>query len=315
MKTNTEIFSLGVKLSLLAMFSSPVVALAANGVPGPGSAAGPMVVKTIGPAATFLAAGHVVNGVGLRNMMSGTIGTRGVPAGAPIKGAYLYWNYGNNVAVGTATEPMLFNGHLVIGTKVADGAGLCWGTAGTHTYRAVVTPFIPVANPNQDYYIGGGGDNTSGLNPWASPTTIRKNNGAALVVFYGGTAMAPVVGDAVLYDGFGATAMLGGTSTFTLTHTALASGAAQFSMVGADGQRGGTHTNTSSNEIGKFNTVQFSGPPVAASDWDGSASLPLPQLWDVHTHNVSLNGTTSSVVEYAAPTDCVMPVAFVIDKQ
>jgi len=315
MKTNTEIFTLGVKLSLLAIFSSPVVAFAENGVPGPGQAAAPMVIKTVAPSATFAAAGHVVNGVALRNMMSGTIATRGVPAGAPVKAAYLYWNYGNNVSVGTATEPMIFNNHLVIGTKVADGAGLCWGTTGTHTYRAVVTPFIPLANPNQDYYIGGSGETTSGLNPWTSPATIRKNNGAALVVVYGGTTLAPVLGDVMLYDRLSGTAMLGGTSTFTLTHTALATGAAQFSMVGADGQRGVTHTNTSSNETGKFNTVQFSGPPVAASDWDGSEGLPLPQLWDVHTHNVSLNGTTSSVVEYATPSDCVMPVAFIIDKQ
>lgn len=315
MKNYSDIFMLGVKLSAAAVLSSSVVAFAENGVPGPGQAVQPTVALTIGPSFTFAAAGHVVNGVAQRNSMSGTIGTRGVPAGAPIKAAFLYWNYGNNVASGTATEPMLFNGHLVIGTKVADGAGLCWGTTGTHTYRAPVTAFIPGSNPNQDYYIGGGGDNTSGLNPWTSPTTIRKNNGAALVVVYGGTAMAPVPGDVVLYDRFNGAAMLGGTHTFTLTHAALPAGAAQFSMVGADGQRGATHTNASSNETGKFNTVQFSGPPVAASDWDGSGGLPLPQLWDVHTHNVTLNGTTSSVVEYAAPSDCVMPVAFVVDKQ
>ncbi len=315
MKTNTKELKLGLKLSLVAVLSSSTVALAANGVPGPGAAAAPMVLMTIAPTLTFPAAGHVVNGVALRNMMSGTIGTRGVPAGAPIKAAYLYWNYGNNVPVGALAENMIFNGHLVTGTKVADGAGLCWGTTGTHTYRAVVTPFIPLANPNQDYIIGGGGDNTSGLNPWTSPVTIRKNNGAALVVFYGGTALAPVLGDAMLYDRLTGSAMLGGAHTFTLTHAALPVGAAQFSMVGADGQRGGTHTNTSSNEIGKFNAVQFSGPPVAASDWDGSGGLPLPQLWDVHTHNVSLNGTASSIVDYTAPGDCVMPVAFVIDKQ
>jgi len=310
MKTSVDLFSFSVKLSLLAVLSSSAVAVAADGVVGPGQAAAPAVLMTVPPSATFAAAGHVVNGAPLRNMMSATIATRGIPAGAVIKGAYLYWNYGNNVATGTATEPILFNGHLVLGVKVSDTAGLCWGTVGTHTYRAAVTPFLPAANPNQDYVVGGGGDTTSGLNPWAAPSNVRKNNGVALAVFYGG---AGVVGDAMLYDRFTGSAMIGGAHTFTLTHAAQ-TGAAEFSMVGADGQRGGTHTNTASNEIGKFNTVQFSGPPVAASDWDGSSGLPLPQLWDVHTHNVNLSGT-SSAVNYSTPGDCVAPVAFIVDKK
>lgn len=314
MKNNTKICMLGVKLSVMAVLSSSAVALAANGVVGPGQAVQPMVVRTIAPVATILAAGHVANGVALRNMVSGTIATRGVPAGAPIKAAFLYWNYGDNLAVGAATETMIFNGHLVTGVKVADNADLCWGGTGNHTYRTNVGAFIPLSNPNQDYYIGGGGVTTNGLNPWvANPTTTRKNNGAALIVFYGSTTAVPVAGDAMLYDTFSGTAMIGGGGTFTLTHAAL-TGAAQFTMVGADGQRGAGNTNTASNEIGKFDTVQFSGPPVAASDWDGSAGLPTPQLWDVHTHDVTLNGTTSSVVDYTTPTDCVAPVVFIIDK-
>jgi hypothetical protein len=82
-------------------------------------------------------------------------------------------------------------------------------------------------------------------------------------------------------------------------------------MSGADGQRGtGGYDNGASNETGFFNGAQISGPPVAASDWDGAAGLPLVQLWDVHTHIVSY---TSSTVEYTAATgDCLVPVVFVL---
>lgn len=313
MKKNTKL--VGLKLSMIAVLSLSSVALAENGLMSPSEVV-PMaiVTKTVNPALTVLAAGHVVNGVALRNMISGAIATRGIPAAAPIKAAYLYWNYADSSAVGPATENIVFNGHLVTGNKTADHADLCWGTAGTHTYRAYVAAFIPLANPNQDYYVGMMGVTTNGLNPWAPlpPATTRKNNGAALVVFYGGVG---VVGDAMLYDAFSGSAMTSGTHTFTLTHAAALSGAAEFSMVGADGQRGGGHNNTSSNETGRFNTVQFSGPPVAASDWDGSAGLPLPQLWDVHTHNVTLNSLANSVVSYTTPSDCVAPVAFIIDKK
>ena len=82
-------------------------------------------------------------------------------------------------------------------------------------------------------------------------------------------------------------------------------------MVGADGQRGIGHTNIG-NELTFFNGSQIAGPPVASSDWDGSDGWPLPQLWDTHTHNVTLNGSISSV-RYQGSLDCLVPVAFVID--
>ena len=56
--------------------------------------------------------------------------------------------------------------------------------------------------------------------------------------------------------------------------------------------------------------------PVAASDWDGSAGWPTPQLWDVHTHNVGLGTSSlSSVIVYTAPTDCLVPVVFIVGNR
>ncbi len=84
-------------------------------------------------------------------------------------------------------------------------------------------------------------------------------------------------------------------------------------MVGADGQRGQGHDNTASNELSFFNNNQIAGPPVASSDWDGSDGWPLVQLWDTHTHRVTLKGDVSQVDYQAGGNDCLVPVAFVID--
>jgi hypothetical protein len=44
-----------------------------------------------GPSAAFANAGYVAAGVGLRDQGSGSIATTGIPSGAYIARAYLYW--------------------------------------------------------------------------------------------------------------------------------------------------------------------------------------------------------------------------------
>jgi hypothetical protein len=130
--------------------------------------------------------------------------------------------------------------------------------------------------------------------------------GATLIVVFSneGTGVA-------IFDALGGTEFSGAFSV-TLVHPISLSGTGLYTMSGADGQRGTTgYDNGVSNELGFFNLAQISGPPVAASDWDGSAGWPLVQLWDVHTHAVSYSGG-SSEVDYTSFGDCLVPVVFVL---
>jgi hypothetical protein len=286
-----------------------VLANGANGVRDENTTASPVQVN-IGEMFHFLNAEHVANGVALRNRTSGTIHLRGVPAGRSVKAAYLYWNFSDASAVGADTAPALFNGNAVTGTKTADNTDPCWGRAGNHTYRATVTTLMPRTQPNQDYkVVTADSGSTSGENPWLSTPDGTIQEGATLVVVFGsgGASTAVLIYDALSGTGFSSSLSL------TLTHPMIGlSGTGLYTMSGADGQRGTSgYDNTFSNETGFFDGTQISGPPVAASDWDGAAGLPLVQLWDVHTHIVSYTGT-SSLVEYFSSGDCLVPVVFVL---
>jgi hypothetical protein len=305
-KNHRKVLGSCLKAAVVAVSLSSTTSFADNGMVGPGRAVAAAVALNIAPSITLPASGHAAAGVALRNFMTGTIKLAGVPSGVTVRSAYLYWHHEDNVVVGPVGDVVVFNGHRTIGLKVADNPSLCWGGSGTHTYRANVTSFINAGAPNQEYSFAGGGVTTSGQSPWqvGAPATTRKNNGAALVVLYSG---GTTVGDTMIYDALGGGAMSGGAGhTFTLSHAAL-TGAALLTTIGADGQL------PSSGETSAFNGVQYSGTP-GNSDWDGSAGWPTTQLWDVTTHPVSLNGA-SSVITINSGSDCIAPVAFIIDKQ
>jgi len=287
-----------------------VLANGANGLRDKNTTASPVQGISIPEFIHFTSSQHVANGVALRNRASGTIHLRGVPAGRSLRAAYLYWNFSDASAVGADTSGALFNGNAVTGRKTADNTDPCWGMAGNHTYRAIVTPFMTGANPNQDYnvVVASSGITTSGANPWLSSPGTKEEGATLVVVFASGGASTAVV----IYDALSGTEFSSSLS-LTLTHPISLSGTGLYTMSGADGQRGSSgYNNAASNETGFFNGAQISGPPVAASDWDGAAGLPLVQLWDVHTHVVSYT-STSSTVEYTAATgDCLVPVVFVL---
>jgi hypothetical protein len=288
-----------------------VLANGANGLRDKNTTASPVEGIRVPEFTHFTSAQHVANGVALRNRASGTIHLRGVPAGRSVRAAYLYWNFSDASVVGAATAPALFNGNAVTGRKTADNADPCWGRAGNHTYRATVTPFMTAANPNQDYQVVTAiSGSTSGENPWLSTPAGTIQEGATLVVVFGSDGGANTA--VVIYDALSGTEFSSSLS-LTLTHPISLSGTGLYTMSGADGQRGaGGYDNVASNETGFFDGTQISGPPVAASDWDGAAGLPLVQLWDVHTHIVSYTSTESTVEYTAATGDCLVPVVFVL---
>jgi hypothetical protein len=227
--------------------------------------------------------------------------------------ALLYLNFSDGAREGSRTVPVLFDGNNVAAFKTGDHLDPCWGMAGNHSYAADVTAFIPGGGAlNQDYQVVlpfDASTSTTGQNPWApvEPNQKLRVEGATLVVVY---RNQDSTGSVYIYDAF-SDAMFSGSALFTLVHVPLAA-RGRFTMMGADGQRGTGHDNSLSNELTFFNGTQIAGPPVASSDWDGSDGWPLVQLWDTHTHEVTLSGSVSQV-KYQASGDCLVPVAFVID--
>jgi hypothetical protein len=265
------------------------------------------------PSRRFDFADHVANGIAMRNRTAGTIHLRGAPVPSKVMEALLYVNFSDDMREGRPELPVLFNNTNVVAKKTADHDDPCWGMAGNHSYVADVTRLVPIGGHlNQDYQVVlqfGIETSTSGQNPWSAPEPNQKVRveGATLVVVY---RTQDTTGSVFVYDPPSGS-MFSATAQFDLMHPAL-DGAARFTMAGADGQRGAGHDNSFSNELTFFNGDQIAGPPVASSDWDGSDGWPLVQLWDTHTHLVTLRGPVSQI-QYQAGGDCLVPVAFVID--
>lgn len=266
------------------------------------------------PTRTFEYADHVANGVAMRNRTAGTIHLRGAPVPSKVLAALLYFNFSDGSQDGQRIVPVLFNANRVLAHKTGDHDDPCWGMAGNHSYVADVTQLVPIGgNLNQDYQVVlefNTETSTTGQSPFSSPEPSQKvrTEGATLVVVY---RTKDTTGPVFVYEALN-NSMFSATAQFDLLHPNLTN-MARFTMVGADGQRGfGGYDNLGSNELTFFDGNQIAGPPIASSDWDGSAGWPLPQLWDTHTHNVKLNGSLSSV-RYQASGDCLVPVAFVID--
>lgn len=265
----------------------------------------------VDPHRKFEFADHVANGIAMRNRTAGTIHLRGAPVPSKVLAALLYFNFSDGSRDGPRNIPVLFNGNRIVANKTADHDDPCWGMAGNHSYVADVTQLVPIGGHlNQDYQVVIQFDaetTTTGENPWPlDPNQKVRVEGASLIVVY---RTQDTTGPVFLYDALN-NSMFAVTAQFDLQHTSLA-GDGRLTMVGADGQRGIGHT-TIGNELTFFNGSQIAGPPVASSDWDGSDGWPLPQLWDTHTHNGTLNGSISSV-RYQGSLDCLVPVAFVID--
>lgn len=256
---------------------------------------------------------HVANGVAMRDRSRGFIHLRGVPAGSRVVASFLFWNLSDQKREGSDAMAILLDGNLVTGKKTADNTDPCWGHAGNHSYLAEVTPFTNQSGgPNQDYEVTltfGERTSTGGQNPWiAGGTAETLIEGATLIVVFRNES---TVGPLYLFAPPGDNMFIS-SATYLLATPALGSGL--FTSIGADGQRGIGHDNGSSNEVTLFDMNQIAGPPVAASDWDGSDGLTLPQLWDTHTHIVELRNQISQV-DYKAGADCLVSVGFVLDQE
>jgi len=256
---------------------------------------------------------HVASGVALRDRTRGFIHSRGVPTGSEIVRSFLFWNFSDTEKEGADSAPILFDGNLINGRKAADNTDPCWGRAGNHSYVADVTEFTnQTGGPNQDYEVivpFHSGTATTGHDPWSAPATSKTLlEGASLVVIFRNERTE---GPLFLFAPPGDNMFLSSAS-YSLPSPGLGNGL--FTMIGGDGQRGSGHSNYASNELTYFDGTQIAGPPVAASDWDGSDGLTLPQLWDTHTHEVRISNGVSQI-DYVQNVDCLVPVGFVLDQE
>ncbi|HEY6331625.1 MAG TPA: hypothetical protein VI756_20030 [Blastocatellia bacterium] len=216
---------------------------------------------------TTLPGDYTAAGVGLRGLAQGTVAISGIPAGASVQKALLYWGMLDDGEDPTLKQ-LTFNGTAITGERIGAGPDTCWGRSNSFTYRADVTPFVA-------------GNGTFNLTNVANGGFIL-GEGASLVVIYqaaglpsktvmvadGNVVFPAVASGATSFQGFSALGPVSAKTTF---------------MVG-DGQVQ-TAGPTPVSFIGSLGKINFSG---LFSANDGP-------FWDTDTFNVSsVTGAASS---------------------
>jgi hypothetical protein len=276
-------------------------------------------------------------GVGLRNKKGGIINISGLTGG--VKAAYLYWAY---IVDATSTPAMTQStsfcsisttsagiGNICIGTvtgtRIAVGRDPCWLSSPGKivVYRADVKNTVgTTTSGNGSFSIGLPSSNytnssSNGRSPWVTPS-FPAAEGASLVVVGAGNQTVQIFDKKTAEVGITGRTFNNSTLTYTLS---LNSGftALTWHNIGADGQIGTNSSVVSLPQATKekvfLNSVQVSGPgsDLNDSDWDGSSSWPLPQLWDDTAHTITGPGNTNSLlVAQQSFGDCVTPIANVV---
>jgi hypothetical protein len=248
--------------------------------------------------------GYVAVGTGMRNRGFGTLRLRGIPAGATIFKAFLYWSI-----IGDYQQPRHaqgnFQGAPITGTFIGADHAPCWlsSTSSAYSYRADVTRRI---GGNGDYSLTGfaTGRNDGG-DPWNVPVTPPLIDGASLVVIFQKAAYPPT--SIIIWDGAASVPFEAASKWIQIGGFPAAANpaVAYTTFIGADGQ----------NSAEPASTVN--GNPVARADWDGTdwqtaPAYSLGNLWDTDTASVGWAipaGATSARVEVFGSPDCLTWVA------
>lgn len=297
---------------------------------------------TVGASYTYYPAAHVANGGSLRNVGKTTIRLEGMPSDAIVTHAWLYWDFVGLTAPTKLQSNVCFDGDggwdgtvdkdcnhkkKIPGTLIGSGGNPCWGGANTNfAFRADVTWLVHGNGIYTVELLPGAAATTNGSNPWG-PTGGGPPyaEGASIVAIY--TSKIEPMGTVLLYDsGLAGTEWLG-TLSYSLGGVPTIPGVSSsiFTELGADGQIGGGVTAASavSDEVTTLNTTfPIAGPGSNAtdSDWNGDDGIPLNQLWDTHSHDVTgdlvsgVNGVsiTSAVWPADVSYDCLVAIANVL---
>ncbi len=259
--------------------------------------------------------GYVAGGTAMRNLGRGNITIQGIPSGAVVQKAYLYWNVisTNHTA---ANASGVFNGYNITGSFIAATSSPCWGSGyASRTYRADVT--TKVSANNITYPLTGfASGTTSGQQPDANQTAPLLE-GASLVIIYANFSY-PIT-TILLYNGAVRTSTSVGYAETTMSAIpAYPSYLAYTTYIVADGQ---TYTDVGASFNGSLVTADLDGtdPKITGGRYT------LGNLWD--TDNASGANTagrgisvgakipansTSVKVRVDGGTDCLVHVAQVL---
>lgn len=290
---------------------------------------------------------YTTGGVGLRNRRSGGIEISGLPAGAGIRAAYIYWavitqgappaNVGQLkvqrlAPLNPQSAVLNVRGALVTQVGITGNVPCEWAAYGDRitVYRGDI---LAVATGNGLYKVwpisNAASGNYMGEDPWlpgAANSPLWE--GASIVMVAEVTAATTVS----IYDGIaGNTFNSNPGVTYQLQLPAMTSAPVLFDEIGADGQTGMASRNSilgMSNERTFVNTginFQVAGPPAPGqqcndSDWNGNTATPVTELWDDagHTVNVSPNTQFLNILidnNNTPPGDCLTLVANVVQQQ
>lgn len=249
--------------------------------------------------------GYVSAGVSLRNRGSATIMVSGIPPGAEVEAAFLYWATLANVAQPNYAQGRV-GGTAIVGQLLDSGAAPCWPEVETgFSYRADVSSLI-TGNGAQTL-TGFASGATSGVDPWASDLVLPLAEGASLVVVFGHSAY-PMT-RIVIADGYqmvGSGAKAAATLPFGVTASDPV-GAVTTTFIGADGQSSAEPSST------------VNGVAITQAAWDGTdppaARFTQGNLWDTMTASVGslvAPGDSSATFTVSGGPDCVVWVAQVI---
>ncbi len=234
---------------------------------------------------------YVSAGVGLRGgtapffgsgLTTAGITISGIPSGAAVVRAFLYWGMLDN-GIESSLGQLSLNGTPVSGSLIGAGPDTCWGRSNSFTFRADVTPLVT-------------GNGTYTLTGVATGGSILPE-GASLVVIYQSTGLPTKT--VILADG-NISIPIGtarGTTSFSgFTTTGPVSAATTF-MVG-DGQ-----------------APQFGTTPVTFTGSLGTLSLPGlfaandGPIWDTDTFDVSsvvAAGMSTDTATITVSGDCLL---------
>jgi hypothetical protein len=272
---------------------------------------------------------HAAAGVGTRNAGFGTIRLRGVPAGATLVSAFLYWG---DIGVNPGLN-VCFNGNLIPPGRVqivGTAPQPCWNPGGTFfAYRVDVRTMLSPAI-NGDYLVRCLRTSVSnGTCPWTPPVNaLPLSEGASLLVIYSHPSV-PLTAQVILSHGPQFFAIGNNDYTTLLTLPIPPHSVIKHTRFGADGQVGVSNCGLSSilsitderTSLGPAPgaLTQIKGPASpfnGDSDWNGDDGQPQNKLWDTQTDvapgGVIPAGATAYRVRYTAHGDCIVWVAHVL---
>lgn len=235
------------------------------------------------------------------NAGNGTITISGIPAGASIVRAFLFWVEEDNNDASSGN----FNGNPISGIKIAEDCTSCWGTQRNALFYRDVTPFV---TGNGTYSLSGfpalecafGSDGSEG----ATLVVIwcRNSEPVRTITIYTGDVETPA--SACMFSDYSWTHM-----NFTASNPVLD---ARYLVLVGNGQNFGESPNEFVYLNNNVITNTINGTTVAGSGPCGNGSL-----WDAFggsaTNWIPANSTSATFrVNNVAAWDCWHPVVSVL---